>query len=163
MSRHFFATAKRGNLPAFGVDLQRLVAKSDMIIVVPTSSILMEDMNALHKFLPKVITASLAPEAALIEALDGTPFVHMVSELNEKLSWCIFASGDDETSEVFEAFSKWVRSLSTETSSSEQSKVEFLIGKRDHFIKILPSAVDDDDETVKTATLIEFLDDAESI
>lgn len=112
------------------------IGQSELLLVAPIDAIRMDEVKWIRSNLPQNTKTSVLSRAALIQGIDGTPFVQ-VAEGIVGSSFCIFV-GERDAEKATSAFSKWTRNLasriSEELESSEQLTVlqmSFYMAKKD--------------------------------
>lgn len=117
-------------------DLKVLVQKSDMIIVVPTTAVLANQIGELRKMLPSTCEASVIPAAKLIPAVDGTAFSQL-GEVNG-VNFIVFVKKDSAA--IYDTFTKWVRQVSKESeqsrASNENDTPQFFVCRKGFMLSI---------------------------
>eukprot|EP01041_Mallomonas_annulata_P003206 gene3206-6329_t len=114
-------------------DYKLNVQKSEMIFVVPMSTISMDELSGLRKALPSINQASMVKAGKMIEAVDGTAFCGISADLVGTV-FIIFV--EKESAKAYEGFTKWIRQLSKDMSPGASS--QFVIAKKDHIIRFSP-------------------------
>ena len=131
------------------LDTSSIIKNCEMIIAVPTNKISVQDLAELKKSLPSKVPTAILPSSKIIDSLDSTPFCLMLDHIKGTSHLFIFI--DNNASEIYDAFLKWVRSVSDSSSnntnqytdsktlgskSSENTKTNCVIAKRGHVVSL---------------------------
>ena len=112
------------------------IRHSEMVLVAPIEAIRMDEVKWIRSNLPKDTKTSVLSRAALIQGIDGTPFVQLADGIVGS-SFCIFV-GEKDVDKATGAFSKWTRSLASRISDEVEGneklvapQVSFYMAKKD--------------------------------
>lgn len=126
-----------------------MIMQSEMIFVAPIEAIRMDEVQWVRKNLPKEAKTSVVSRSALIQGIDGTPFVQMVDGVVGS-SFVVFVNSENE--KAYSVFSKWTRDLASRIADDMKKnpnlhipQVSFYLADKDgHCIRIpIPPSEDE--------------------
>ena len=95
------------------------IYQSELLLVAPIEAIRMDEVKWIRSNLPKDTKTSVLSRGALIQGIDGSPFVQIAEGIVGS-SFCIFASEKD-AQKATSAFNKWTRSLVSRISEEAEN------------------------------------------
>lgn len=107
-------------------ELTKLVAKAEIIFIVPIVNLIGSDSLSLNE----AFDTKTVNKEKLVEAIDGTPFVQILPDLSDGQSFLVTARGDSVTS-MYERFVQWYKKL-------DKRVANILIAYKDRYIILDP-------------------------
>lgn len=147
---------------------RNMCLSAEMILVAPIEAIRMDEVQWVSKNLPKDAKTSVVSRSALIQGIDGTPFVQMADGILGS-SFCVFVSSKDNE-RAYSVFSKWTRDLSTRIAKDLQKnpdlnipQVNFYLSSKDgHCIRVPVLPFEDGKDHLEEEKLADQTEDDDS-